>query len=91
MMLRTHQQKIRYLALPVKLNLKDCSTVHLVMSSKNLTLCKVVAVVIMMDMDKVEEGDPNQEIEMVTVSIVANSIGLSSVQHFGRNVRNATS
>ena len=44
-----------------------------------------------MDVAEAEEINPNQEIEMLVVSIAADSISLSSVQHLGRIVTNATS
>ena len=88
-----HMNKMRYLALPIKQNFKDSSTMYLLISPKNLTQCKVVVTVVVkhMAMAEADEVNPNQEIEMVTVSIVADSISLSNIQHWGRNVSNATS
>ena len=92
-MSRTYQDKMRYLALSIEKNPTDSSAVYLVMSSNILTLCEAMVMVLELDMDvaEAEEINPNQEIKMLTVSIVADSISLSSAQHLGRNVANATS
>ena len=50
-----------------------------------------MVVIMYMEMTEAENIDPNQGIEMVTVSIETDSINLSSVQQLGRNVTNVTS
>ena len=42
------------------------------------------------DVAEAEEINPNQEIKMVTVTVVTDSTSLGSVQHLGRNATNAT-